>query len=59
LKGAVAKFTSGAALQATKAAEKVAPEGDLPGANQAYRKLTAELDRLKSALTEFSQGSEV
>jgi Ni,Fe-hydrogenase III large subunit len=54
LKGAVANFTSGAALQATEAAEKVAREGDLPGANQAYRKLTAELDRLKSGLTEFS-----
>jgi hypothetical protein len=35
--------------------EKVAREGDLPGANEAYRKLTAELDRLQAALAEFSQ----
>ena len=54
LKGAIANFTDGAALQATKALEKVAREGDLPGAHDAYRKLTAELDRLRTALTDFS-----
>jgi two-component system, sensor histidine kinase and response regulator len=54
LKGAIANFTDGAALQATKALEKVAREGNLPAANEAYRKLTAELDRLQAALTEFS-----
>jgi len=54
LKGAIANFTDGASLQATKALEKVAREGDLPSANEAYRKLTAELDRLQAALTEFS-----
>lgn len=54
LKGAIANFTDGAALQATKALEKVSREGDLSGANEAYRKLTAELDRLQAALTEFS-----
>jgi two-component system, sensor histidine kinase and response regulator len=55
LKGAIANFTDGAALQATKALEKVAREGNLSGVNEAYRTLTTELDRLQAALTEFSQ----
>jgi two-component system sensor histidine kinase/response regulator len=54
LKGTIANFTDGAALQATIALEKVSRQGDLPGANEAYRKLAAELERLQTALTEFS-----
>ena len=54
LKGAVANFTKGGALQATIALESVSRQGDLQAADTAYRALTAELDRLQAALTEFS-----
>jgi hypothetical protein len=51
---AVANFTDAAALKATKALENAAREGNLQAASDAYRKVTAELDRLESALTNFS-----
>jgi len=54
LKGAVANFTKGGALQATIALESVSRQGNLQGADAAYRTLSAELDRLQAALTEFS-----
>ncbi len=53
LKGAVANFTDGDALQATVALENIALKGDLQDADEAYRRLAAELDRLQIALTEF------
>jgi CheY-like chemotaxis protein len=54
LKGAVASFTDGGALQATVALEKIALGVDLQGADEAYERLAAELDRLQVALTEFA-----
>src|SRR5262249_24216949 len=53
LKGAIANFTDGSALRATKALEKVSREGNLPGVSEAYQKLAWELDRLQAALNEF------
>jgi len=53
LKGAIANFTDGSALRATKVLEKVSREGNLPGAFEAYQKLTSELDRMQAALNEF------
>jgi CheY-like chemotaxis protein len=54
LKGAVANFTDGAALQATKALETTGKQNDLKAADEAFRNLLVELDRLQSALSEFS-----
>ena len=54
LKGAVANFTDGPALQATKALEMTGKQNDLAAADEAFRKLMVELDRLQSALSEFS-----
>ena len=54
LKGAVANFTDGAALQATKALESAARQADLRATGEAYRKVTIELDRLEVALSSFS-----
>jgi signal transduction histidine kinase/DNA-binding response OmpR family regulator len=54
LKGAVANFTDGGALQATIALEEVCRQGDWQAAHEAYERLAAELDRLQIALTEFS-----
>jgi two-component system, sensor histidine kinase and response regulator len=54
LKGAVANFTDGPALQAAKALENIAKGGKLEGAEAAYRKLTADLDLLEAALNAFS-----
>jgi CheY-like chemotaxis protein len=53
LKGAVANFTDGGALQATVALENIALTGNLLGADEACRRLAAELDHLQVALTEF------
>jgi HPt (histidine-containing phosphotransfer) domain-containing protein len=54
LKGAVATFTNGVALQATVTLEKIALEGDLYGADEAYERLVTELDRMQVALTAFA-----
>jgi CheY-like chemotaxis protein len=54
LKGAVANFTQGAALQTTKTLETLARQGNLEAAGEAYRKVTVELDRLEVALSNFS-----
>ena len=54
LKGAVANFTQGAALQATKTLESLARQGNLEAAGEAYRRVTVELDRLEVALSNFS-----
>ncbi len=54
LKGAVANFTSGPALQSTKALENIAKAGRMDGAEEAYRKLTADLDALTASLNAFS-----
>jgi CheY-like chemotaxis protein len=54
LKGAVANFTDGPALQATKATESAARQGDLQAAAEGYRKVTLELHRLETALSNFS-----
>jgi CheY-like chemotaxis protein len=54
LKGAVASFTEGRALEATVALEKIALGGDLLGADQAHERLATELDRLQAALTAFA-----
>jgi CheY-like chemotaxis protein len=54
LKGAVANFTDGGALLATVALEKLALRGDLENADGACQKLAVELDRLQTALIEFS-----
>jgi CheY-like chemotaxis protein/anti-sigma regulatory factor (Ser/Thr protein kinase) len=54
LKGAVANFTDGGALQATIALEEICREGDWKAAHEAYERLAAELDRLQIAMTEFS-----
>jgi CheY-like chemotaxis protein len=54
LKGAVATFTDGGALQATIALEDICRQGDWQGAHESYERLAAELDRLHIALTEFS-----
>jgi two-component system, sensor histidine kinase and response regulator len=53
LKGAIAVFTDGAALDATKALEAFAKSGDLRDAGGALRKATSELDQLQAALTKF------
>ena len=55
LKGAVANFTEGAALQAVKALESAAKRGHLQAAGEEYRKVNRELDRLQTALAEFSR----
>jgi hypothetical protein len=53
LKGAVANFTEGAALQAVKALEAAAKQGDLQAAGGEYRRVGSELDRLQTALLAF------
>jgi len=53
LKGAIANFTEGGALQAAVALENIALKGNLQGADEACRRLAAELDHLQMALTEF------
>lgn len=53
LKGAVANFTEGPALKATKAVEAAAKRGDLREAEVAMRRVTAEHDLLQTALSEF------
>ena len=53
LKGAIANFTSGAALEATKELEALAKRGDLRACKQALSTVTQELDRLTTALSEF------
>jgi len=54
LKGAVANFTQGAALQATKTLESLARQGNLEATRDAYRNVTVELDRFEIALSNFS-----
>jgi CheY-like chemotaxis protein len=53
LKGAIANFTEGPALEATKALEALAKSGDLRDANQAMQRVTVELDQLQASLSEF------
>ncbi len=54
LKGAVANFTDGEALQAVKVLESAAKQGNLQAASEEYRKVGVELDRLQTALLQFS-----
>jgi hypothetical protein len=54
LKGAVANFTAGPALQAAKALEMTGKQNDLAAAEEVFRKLGVELDRLQTALSEFT-----
>jgi HPt (histidine-containing phosphotransfer) domain-containing protein len=53
LKGAIANFTSGAALEEIKQLEALAKRGDLRACDQALRRVTQELDELQTALSEF------
>jgi signal transduction histidine kinase/DNA-binding response OmpR family regulator len=53
LKGAIANFTDGPALTATKALEAAAKNVDLREAEEAMRKVTVELEQLQTALSEF------
>jgi two-component system, sensor histidine kinase and response regulator len=53
LKGAIANFTSGAALDVTKELEACAKRADLQASGQALGKVTQELDQLQAALSEF------
>jgi hypothetical protein len=54
LKNAVANFTAGPALQAAKALEMTGRQNDLAAAEEVFRKLGVELDRLQTALSEFT-----
>jgi hypothetical protein len=54
LKGAVANFTDGPALQAAKALEMTGKRNDLPAARAAIVQLASELERLRVALSAFT-----